>query len=338
LCDRYNCLNAASLRALVQASPLGVSPGLLAKVPEDMDYGQSVSMGLLKAPPIHASRHTISQAIRDASPPGHVWWMDLSNLHPADFDGNTYSRLFADERTQVAVTFYTNSKSAASLIAHLDALRRWIRHHVHGGALAVLRCDFASEAVRQGHGDDIYVQALAEYQDKNPGFRVVPVAPRSQALNRAENTWGRIHGHSYLCARRARLGPAAWSIVERGAVYIHNNTPAPYALDSSAHGCSRWEALTGTPADVSTMLGFVGQMGYTHRTGGKANAHRSSSDPVLYVCPSSALHAQLVFNLTNFKLMVVGDVQLSIHPLPCSLLMAGTALHLPYGIVAEPTK
>ena len=105
LCDRYNCLNAASLRALVRACPLGVSPDLLAKVPEDMDFGQSVSAGLLKAPPIHATRHLISQAIRDASRPGHVWWMDLSNLRPADFDGNTYSRLFADERTQAAVTF-----------------------------------------------------------------------------------------------------------------------------------------------------------------------------------------------------------------------------------------
>ena len=134
------------------------------------------------------------------------------------------------------------------------------------------------------------------------------------------------------------MGPAAWSIVERGAVYIHNNTPAPYAPHPSAHGCSRWEALTGTPADVSTMLGFVGQMGYTHRPGGKANAHRSSSDPVLCVCPSSALHAQLVFNLASLRLMVVGNVHLSIHPLACSLLMAGTALHLPFGIVKEPTK
>ena len=337
VCDRFNCVNAAALRALVGASPRGLSPDLLKNVDDDMEFCQGAAAGLLKAPPIHAARHELSQRVRDASPPGHVWWTDLSNAHPADFEGHTYSRVFAEERTSVAMTFYTASKSAASLITHLDAMARWIRHHVPGGQLAVLRCDFASEAVRQGHGDDVYVQALQEYQAKHPGFRIVPVAPRSQALNRAENTWGRIHGHSFLCARRARLGSAAWSIVERGAVFIHNNTPAPYALDSATHKCSRWEALTMTPTDMSTMLGFVGQLGYTHRPGGKTNAHRSSSEPVLYVCPSTALHAQLVFNLTSFKFMVVGDVHLTIHPLACSLLLAGTALHKPFGWVAEPS-
>ena len=173
--------------------------------------------------------------------------------------------------------------------------------------------------------------------DLHKDLRVVPVAPHSQALNRAENTWGRIHGHSFLCSRRARLGPRAWSIVERGAVYIHNHTPAPHALDPASHRCSRWEALTLEPTDTSTMLGFVGQMGYTHRVDGKANAQRTTSDPVLYVCPATALHAQIVFNLASFKLMVVGSVHLSVRPMACSYILASSALHRPYGLLGTPT-
>ena len=53
---------------------------------------------------------------------------------------------------------------------------------------AFLRCDFASETVRQGHGDAIYTKALSDYCDRHPGFVVIPVAPHSQAFNRAENT------------------------------------------------------------------------------------------------------------------------------------------------------
>jgi hypothetical protein len=39
------------------------------------------------------------QRLRDTMPPGHVWWTDVSNMRPPDFDGNVYSRLFAEERT-----------------------------------------------------------------------------------------------------------------------------------------------------------------------------------------------------------------------------------------------
>ena len=76
-----------------------------------------------------------------------------------------------------------------------------------------------SEAVKQGHGDDIYTAGIREYCEANPRFRLMPVAPHSPALNRAEGTWGRIVGGTMLNARRARVGPAGWSPMERGAVF-----------------------------------------------------------------------------------------------------------------------
>ena len=336
LAERFNCPTGAAVIALVDANPLGTAPKLCEGLDPARVFDQPYAMGTLKAPPIHATRCTISMAIRDASPPGHVWWTDNSNSHPPDFQGNTCSRIFADERTSAAATFYAARKDSATFIQHLEEMKVWIAQHVPGGRLSVVRCDFASEAVRQGHGDAIMTTALAAWLTANPGTRLIPVPPHSQALNRAENTWGRVHGHSFLCARRARLGPSGWSIVERGAVYIHNHTPATYAVDPAAHRCTRFEALTLRPHDISTMLGFVGQMGWTHREGGKANAQRVSADPVLYVCPATSLHAQIVLNLRSFTLMVVASLRLSVDPYACALVIAGSALHRPEGIAGAP--
>jgi hypothetical protein len=91
------------------------------------------------------------------------------------------------------------------------------------------------------------------------------------------------------------------------------------------------------PHDVSTMVGFVGQQGWTHRADGKANAMRTSADPVLYICPSTSVHAQLVFNLRSFTINVVRSVQIAVDPFSCALLLAGSALHQPGGAAATPT-
>ena len=336
LSAKFNLLTAASATAFVAACPLGVSDGILRTLKPTTVFAQGLASGVMKAPPVHARRHSISRAIREAVPPGHVWFTDISNQREADFRGHTYSRVFADEGTHTAYTCYASRKDAATLLEHLDEMSTWIGQTVPGGQLRVLRCDFASEAVRQGHGDAIYTKALSEWCDRHPGFVVSPVAPHSQAFNRAENTWGRIHGHAHLCARRARVGPTAWSLIERGAVYIHNHTPAPRSGDVASRTVSRFEQLTLQPHDVSTMLGYVGQLGWIHRPEGKDNAYRSSSDPVLYISPASTMHGQLVFNLRNFTIMVVSAVHLSVDPYACSLLLAGGALHRPAGVAGTP--
>jgi hypothetical protein len=84
------------------------------------------------------------------------------------------------------------------------------------------------------------------------------------------------------------------------------------------------------------MVGFVGQQGWTHRADGKANAMRTSADPVLYICPSTSVHAQLVFNLRSFTINVVRSVQIAVDPFSCALLLAGSALHQPSGAAASP--
>ena len=89
---------------------------------------------------------------------------------------------------------FTNSKSTDSLIQHLEFMSTWVAKHVPGGRFMVLRSDFGSELVRQGHGNDMVVAALSKYCDANPGFRVWPVAPHSQSKSKAENSWGRVQG------------------------------------------------------------------------------------------------------------------------------------------------
>ena len=87
------------------------------------DYSRGLaSAALLKAPAIHATRYTISATLRDAVPPGHVWWTDISNMRPPDYDGHVYSRLFAEERTGCATTFYSARKDAATLIDQLGEM------------------------------------------------------------------------------------------------------------------------------------------------------------------------------------------------------------------------
>lgn len=123
-------------------------------------------------------------------------------------------------------------------------------------------------------------------------------------------------------------------------MYIHDNTPAPFALDSCAR--TALFALRGPNQHSHRHVddARLCRPDWAHATprGDKTSAHRPSSDPVLYVCHSYALHAQPVFNLATFKFMVVGNVHLSIHPLACSLLLAGTALHKPFGFMHEPTQ
>ncbi len=128
-----------------------------------------------------------------------------------------------------------------------------------GGSFRVLRCDFGSEVARQSHGDDTLVAALQDWCRDNPGTRVVPVAPHSQAHNKAENSWGSVHGRSYAIACRARLGPPAWSITIRGGAFQHNHNAALRAGSADAQLQTRFYGLTGRTLDASTMLGYPGQ-------------------------------------------------------------------------------
>jgi hypothetical protein len=53
LAERYNCVNADSLRALIVASPIGIADGLLETVVPDTDYSQGYASNIMKALPIY---------------------------------------------------------------------------------------------------------------------------------------------------------------------------------------------------------------------------------------------------------------------------------------------
>ncbi len=103
-------------------------------------------------------------------PPGHMWWTDISNQRPPDWEGNTYSRLFSEGRSHGAAKFYSPRKDSSTLIDHFDRMHVWISQHAPGGALSVVRCDFASEAARQGHGDEVYTKAISDIATRTLAF------------------------------------------------------------------------------------------------------------------------------------------------------------------------
>ena len=150
----------------------------------------------------------------------------------------------------------------------------WVRMHVPGGQFRLLSCDFGGEYAVQGRGDNSMVAALKIYCAEHPGFIVRPLPPHSQDRNKAENAIHQLSGLAFANGCRANLGPTAWSLLLRGACFQHNHRAASRANDADVHDISRDEALTDRAFDASTMVGYVGQPGWTHDYSGKANLFR----------------------------------------------------------------
>jgi len=263
-----------------------------------------------------------------------MWWTDISRAYPDDFNGDKYSRLFSEERTGYTRIAFSQTKSTGDLLTQLEDLERWVIGHVPGGVFKVLRCDFGSEAVVQGRGDNIYVSAVAAFCASRPGFRVIPVAPHSQAFNKAESTWGRIHGLAFVNSIRAHVGPAAWSLVQRGAVFQHNHVAAK--RDPAGGHIIRSTALTGEKFDASTMLGYVCQQGITLREDRKASGFRAATEPGLYLHPSEEASGQLFYNLRRNKIDIVRTVGFSQDPNTLMEELATSTLYQPQGAGGTP--
>ena len=87
--------------------------------------------------------------------PGHLWYTDISLQRPPDADGNTYSRLFAEEHTGFARTYRSPRKDSPTLTSQLDDHATWVRTNVPGAS-------FMDEIVRQNHGDNILTTELSK--------------------------------------------------------------------------------------------------------------------------------------------------------------------------------
>ena len=180
-------------------------------------------------------------------------------------------------------------------------------------------------------------KALSAFCDANPGLRVIPVAPRAQAYNKAELTIQKLAGHAFMNAVRARLGGTAWSFLRRGARFAHNHRKAQGPDDPNLRTGTRSFLLTGTTLDASTVLGYCGQLGWVATADGKASAQRDLARPVLYLHPSEESSSQLVLDLRALKLYSARAVTLCMDPHMVSALVAGTALHRPRGHFLEPS-
>ena len=255
IADRFNIFDHDALRAF-HLTANGVSE--VTTVPT-RDYSNGIKdMANGRIAPTHSSLNAVSRGVREHKPPAHTWWTDISHMHEPDFNGDRYSRIFAEEATGAARIMFSRSKDTLSLLKHLEELDAWVITNVPGGRFMELSCDFGGEYAQQGHGDNIIVKALRAYCTAHPGFRVRPLAPHSQAYNKAENAIHQISGLAFANGCRARLGPTAWSILERGATFQHNHRAANHGMRC------RMETLTERVWDASTMLGYVGQSGTTH--------------------------------------------------------------------------
>jgi hypothetical protein len=274
LADRYNIFGHAQLRSIGTIAA-GVLPG--AKVDESRDYSNGLQQRAMgRRAPAHTRLNMASWSMREHLRPGEQWWADISRMHTPDWAGNTYTRTFAEERTGYAIPVFCASKTTADLLTQLEELISWVPEHVPGARLRVLRSDFGSEYAVQGRGDNYVVAALRAFLADHPEVRYVPCPPHAHAFNKVEGTIHATSGHTFANACRARLGPMAWSIMEEGACYQHNCRPTWRPESGQGGSLTRMEALTTRRPDLSAMLGYVGQHGWTHRYDGKASAQRDN--------------------------------------------------------------
>ncbi len=84
-----------------------------------------------------------------------------------------------------------------------------------------------------------------------------------------------------------------------------NHHVARSADDPDLRSGTRSFLLTGRTLDASTMLGYVGQLGWTQTVDGKASSFRDTAEPVLYLHPAESCSGQLVLILRTLKINVV---------------------------------
>ena len=287
----------------------GVHPRIA--VSSARDYSGGIAQRAMgRTAPARAHLNLTSWALRDRLQPGEQWWADISHRHTPDWRGNEYMRLFAEEKTGYAVPLFCVTKSTADLIHQLVAMELWVRLNVPDGHFRVLRCDFGSEYARQGHGDDYIVRDLQAFIADRPYFRVIPCPPHAHAFNKAEGTIHQTTGHAFANACRARLGPSAWSLLDKGACFQHNCRPVWRPEGAVGPPVSRQEALTRRRPNVSAILGYVGQTAWIRAWDGKANAYRDNTVPALYLYPCLMGAGHNVFNLATRTEQVVFSVAL----------------------------
>jgi hypothetical protein len=334
--DRFNVFDHDAVEAFHLLHP-GVTPF---KVDRKVDYSNGIiqrAMG--RKGPTHSALNQITMSIRLHTRKGEVWWTDISLKHEPDFAGNLYRRIFVEQTTGRVLLYFSKRKDTVSYTASLDTLRTWVLANCDPGTtLRTLRCDFGSEYAKQGHGEDVLVKALRAYQELHPGLKTIPLAPYDQAHNLAENATHLLVGLAFSNSCRAHLGPAAWSIMAIGAAQQLNHRAAARGANVELRGLSRDQALTGRIFDASLVLGYVGQLGWTHNVDGKANVFRPNARSCLYVGPSEEASGQMVYDLDANRIVTVRAVSLGHDPNTVPFVLATSDLYRPAGSNGMPEQ
>jgi hypothetical protein len=251
--DRFNIFDHDALEQFHLLHP-GVAQF---KVDRHMDYSAGISHRAMgRKGPTRSSLNLITMSIRDSTRKGEAWWTDISLKHAPDFAGNLYRRVFVEQATGRVLVTFSKRKDTASLLRDIDTLRQWVLMNcASGSTLRSIGCDFGSEYAKQGHGDDVLVGALRDYLELHPGLRLRPLAPYDQAHNLAENATHLLEGLAFSNGCRARVGPAAWSLLAMGAAQQLNHRSALRGAHEEFRGMSRDQALTGRVFDASLMPG-----------------------------------------------------------------------------------
>jgi len=331
-----SCLNTTDQTLLAAYGNLAHGVDLPATLPSVLPDDSLKLKAFGRAPVTRHSTNRISSQILEQYLPGDCWFLDLGAPHEADFDGNRFSRLGIDYTTGYAQLTVGSTAGTTSLLDQLDAITSLARQRA-GRSPCMFRMDFGTEAAVQGRGDRCITSGLVEWMNAHPGCRIVPNGPYAPAWNRAEQTWQRIHGLAFINHQRAHLGPAAWSMMERAAVWQYNRHTA--AAEPGEHPIARpltrLELFTGQTFDASLVLGFAGQGCWIHRPDGKASAGRPQVSACLYLYPAENAVGHIVLLLSSLHLHVVRHATM-LHGVDELLAdFARSALHEPRGALTE---
>ena len=223
LASRMAITNAQTL-AQYHTMAYGVAAFPKAVLPDS----QITLLAKARKPPIYQRLNHATYSIREYLEPAQSWWTDVSNPRHEDTDGCKYARLAVCGVTAYGHLSFSPNKDTASLVAHLEELET-LSKQMTGQTPIVYRMDFASEAAAQGRGDNILVAGLKEFLDERPGVRIIPLAPHTQAHNKAENAWGVLLGIALQNHIRACISPLGWSIILRGSLFQYNPATPPSA-------------------------------------------------------------------------------------------------------------
>jgi hypothetical protein len=280
VCSRLNIWNRAHLATYYKLVD-GVRPYTLNP---DADYGRIEVFHRAAAarPGISKRLNLVSASKKTIYKPGEVWWTDSSPNYPLNIDGNRRISHFFEEFTSVPVLSFFPDKSASSFVRSIKHLEKRLLILCPGVKLKLIRGDFDTAWATQGRPGDITTREVQDFVATRDGLQIIPIAPHSQSLNKAEPNIRRLAAFALANAVRSNLNwDLCWEDMYRGAEIQYQLG----VIDGANGPTTRYTALTGRRFDLSTVAGYPGQLVWAFEQNGKASSGRTLTISGYYVCP-----------------------------------------------------